>query len=216
MKRLVLLVLVMGITASIFAQVTLPEYRFASGNWGFTGQRLYQNDANARLAKVNFAVPQRGTMVYEFNAKYEGGGEDGHGGFGIHLFMDTAYNAESWGAGRSYLLWLNYDENPVGRDIPRYLSAQVYRSLNNSEMELVQSISLNEYLPLLFAGMDYGISFRIMFNSTTGEVRVYDPTDPAMKTYYYFNVDPRGVSAQGGNWVALRTNGVKISFGLGL
>ena len=215
MKRFILLILVIGITASLFAQTGVPDYRFASGNWGFIGNRLYQNDANARLAKVNFAVPQRGTMYYEFNARYEGGGEDGHGGFGLHVFMDNAYNAESWGAGRSYLLWLNYDENPTDSNIPRYLSGQVYKSINNSQMELVQSISLNDYLQVFLASMNSGIPFKISVNGTSGEVRVYDPSDPAMESYFYFYINTDDIPSQG-NWVALRTNGVKLSFTMGL
>ena len=214
MKRLVLLILVMGIAASLFAQNALLDYRFASGSWGFTGDRLYQNDADARLAKVNILVPQSGLTYYEFNARYEGGGEDGHGGFGLHVFVDTPYNAASWGAGRSYLLWLNYDENPISNSgIPRLLSGQVYRSINNTQMELVHSISLNDYLPMLLENMNSSIPFRISVNSNSGEVRVYDPTDPAMTNYYYFYINTGYIPSQS-DWVALRTNGVKLSFGL--
>jgi len=214
MKRFILFVLVMGITVTLFAQNTLYDYRVASGTWGLTGDRLYQNDANARLAKVNIFLPQSGLTYYDFNVRYEGGAEDGHGGFGLHVYIDVPYHAVSWGAGRSYLLWLNYDETPISNSgIPANLSGQVYRSTSDSQMELVHSISLNEYLPLLLANISHSIPFKISVSSTSGEVRVYDPTDPTMNTYYYFFINTGHIPSQS-NWVALRTNGIKLSFGL--
>jgi hypothetical protein len=217
MKRLVFFLLIIGIAVSVFGQVQLPEYRFASGSWGFVGTRLYQNDARAPLAKVNLRVPQSGPMLYEFNARYESGAEDGHGGFGIHLFADSAYNAASWGAGKSYLLWLNYDENPIRNSgIPAGLSAQVYRSTSNSSMTLADSVDLNEFAYLLTnENLSQAVPVKIWMDGSTGEVRVYDPTDPDLAYYFYFYIDPKDVPLRG-NWVALRTNGIKLSFGLGL
>jgi hypothetical protein len=201
---------------SLFAQVQLPSYRFASGNWGFIGTRLYQNDANARLAKVNLQVPQSGPMIYEFNARYEDGAEDGQGGFGLHIFADDVYNAASWGSGKSYLLWLNYDEKPTAKGVPRGFSAQVYKSYNNSRMEIVQSFDLNQYSYLLTReNLSQPVPARIWVNGNTGEVRVYDPTDPDLLNYFYFYLDGKDVPLKG-NWVALRTNGIKLSFGMGL
>ncbi|GHV79498.1 hypothetical protein AGMMS49944_12890 [Spirochaetia bacterium] len=216
MNKRVFFLLVVGITLSaamsLYAQTQIPEYRFAVGRWGFTGERLFQNDAGARLAKVNFRVPQSGSIRYEFNVRYEGGAEDGQGGAGIHVFSDTAYNGASWGCGKSYLLWLNYDENPISRDIPRGLSAQVYRSYTNSRMELVKSVSLADYEKFLTAeNLAAPIFFRIEVYGNTGDIRVYDPTDPRL--YFLINVEPRDVPLKG-DWVALRTNGLKASFAL--
>jgi hypothetical protein len=218
MKRIVFFLCVMGITLSVtlplYAQIQqLPEYRFAAGRWGFQGERLFQNDAGARLAKVNFRVPQSGSILYEFNVSYEGGAEDGHGGAGIHVFSDSAYDGASWGCGRSYLLWLNYDENPINKAIPRGLSAQVYRSYTNSRMDLVQSVSLADYEHFLTAeNMSVPIPFRIEVYGDTGTIRVYDPTDPGL--YYMVTIEPRDVPLKG-DWVALRTNGLTASFALG-
>ena len=103
MKRLVLVLALFAVGTLVFAQVDLPEHRFVSGRWFISGQRLYQTDESARLAKVNIRAPQEGIMYYEFEARYEGGAEDGHGGFGLHIFVDAAYNNVSWGAGQSYL-----------------------------------------------------------------------------------------------------------------
>ena len=214
MKRLILILAVMTIAVSLFAQtgglVPVP----ASGNWGFVGGRYYQNDANARLAKANIQVPQSGFMVYDFNARLEGGIEDGHGGIGIHLFVDEAFNAASWGAGRSYLLWLNYDEAPVSSDIVSGLSAQVYKSINNSTMELVESVSLNYVLPFITDEiLANPVPCRIEANGNTGEIRIYDPTD--LSIYYPVYVDNRDLPLLG-DWVAIRTNGVIVSFQEGL
>ena len=211
MKHLALIVLALGMAAPLFAQTQIPEYRFASGDWQFRGSTLYQNDANARLAKVNLKIPQRGAMIYEFSVRYEGGAENGHGGFGIHIFVDQPHNGESWGAGKSWLLWLNYDEAPYTPGIPRGFSAQVYRSITNSRMELVETISLNEYFPLLQANLDEPIPFVIEANGDTGEVKVYDPADPMNRAYFYFTIDSRYLPLRG-DWIALRTNGIKLSF----
>ncbi|MDL2228665.1 hypothetical protein LJC14_00260 [Treponema sp. OttesenSCG-928-L16] len=216
MKKIVLVLLVFGICVSLYAQAELPEHRFASGSWRFIGDRLYQTDTGARLAKVNILAPQSGPMVYEFNARYENGAQDGHGGFGLHIFADRVFNGASWGSGNSYLLWLNYDENPVSKNIPKGFSAQVYRSYSNSRMELVESIDLNEYLYLLTdENLSYPIPFKIWANGRTGEIRVYDPTDPDLHDYFYFYINSKDIPLEG-SWVALRTNGISLSFGLGL
>jgi hypothetical protein len=216
MKRFVVFLLVFGMAASLFAQVQLPEHRFVSGNWVISGQRLYQNDARARLAKVNIRAPQSGPMIYEFNARYESGAEDGHGGFGIHVFADAVYNGPSWGSGGSYLLWLNYDENPVNKNIPRGFSAQVYRSYTNSRMELIQSVDLNQYTSLLTAdNLSEPVPFKIRADGVTGEVRVYDPTDSSGASYFYFYIDKKDLPLKG-DWIALRTNGMVLSFANGL
>jgi len=208
MKRLMLIVLVLGVWASLFAQV--PEYRFASGDWRMVGNRLYQNSDSAPLAKVNMRVPQSGPMIYEFNARYEDGPRKTHAGFGIHIFVDEAFHGASWGAGNSYLLWLNYDESPISAGIPRGLSAQVYRSYSNTRMDVVESVDLNEYIDLVDEYITEQIPVKIWANGDTGEVRVYDPTD--LNNYFYFYLPTKNLR---GNWVSLRTNGVKASFGMG-
>ncbi|MDR2159526.1 MAG: hypothetical protein LBP23_05620 [Treponema sp.] len=213
MKRGILFLMVFGAAAALFAQVNLPEHRFASGSWSVSGQRLYQTDAKARLAKLNIRVPQNGPMVYEFTARYESGADDGHGGFGLHIFGDKVLNAASWGSGNSYLLWLNYDENPIDKkNIPAGLSAQVYRSYTDSRMELIQSYDLNNYAPLLTSdNLAQPVYFKIWADGNTGEVRVYDPADASGESWYSLNLDRKDLPLKG-NWVALRTNGIGLSF----
>ncbi|GHV71426.1 hypothetical protein AGMMS49928_23110 [Spirochaetia bacterium] len=212
MKRTIFFVLIFWAAVSAFAQVNLPEHRFASGAWTIAGSRVYQNDTKARLAKVNLRVAQNGPMLYEFDVRYEDGAEDGHGGFGIHIFADTVYNGASWGCGNSYLLWLNYDENPRNPAIPKGFSAQIYRSRTNSRMDLVDSIDINEYAEsYLLGALDNPIPVKIHADGNTGEVRVYDPSDPEGEIYYFFTVDQKDIPLKG-NWAAVRTNGIKLSF----
>jgi hypothetical protein len=212
MKRGILFLLVFGATAALFAQVSLPEHHFASGSWNIRGQRLYQNDTKARLAKVNIRAPQSGPMVYEFAVRYESGAEDGHGGFGLHIFGDRVFNAASWGSGNSYLLWLNYDENPLDKkNIPAGLSAQIYRSYTDSRMDLLASYDLNDYAHLLTAeNLAYPVYFKIWADGNTGEVRVYDPVD-SNETWYSLGLNRKDIPLKG-NWVTLRTNGIGLSF----
>jgi len=211
MKRMVLAFVLMTVGLYVYAQSRLPDFRPAAGRWSILGTRLYQNDENARLAKVNIpAIQNYEITYYEFNARYEGGAEDGHGGFGLHIFVDAAYNGESWGAGQSYLLWLNYDENPIDRAIHRGLSAQIYRSTSNSQMELIESFDLNGYANLLTPeNLSQPVNFIILANTNTGELRINDPIDTDI--YYVFYLDRRYLPLRG-NWVALRTNGMKMSF----
>ena len=213
MKRFILFLLVLGVGVSLFAQVQLPEHHFAAGSWSIVGDRLYQNNAVAGLAKVNIRIPQSGPMIYEFDARYEGGAEDGHGGFGLHIFADNVYHGPSWGSGTSYLLWLNYDEKPITKGIPAGFSAQVYRSNSNSEMDLVESVDLNEYAYLITdENLAYPVPFTIWADGNTGEVRIYDPTDPTLDNYFYVYLDRKYLPLRG-NWISLRTNGMKMSFG---
>lgn len=213
MKRFLLFFLILGVSVTLFAQVQLPQHQFAAGKWAMVGDRLFQNDANERLAKVNLRAPQSGPMIYEFNARYESGIEDGQGGFGLHIFANNVVPFASWGSGESYLLWLNYDENPVTRGFPKGFTAQVYRSVSNSRMELIESFDLNQYANLLtYENCANPVPGKIWVDGNTGEVRVYDPTDPALQDYFYFYLPARNLR---GDWVSLRTNGLKLSFGMG-
>jgi hypothetical protein len=211
MKRIVAVFGLLLLGTLVFSQVNLPaERQFVSGNWVISEDRLYQNDADASLAKMNIPVLQQDRVVCEFDVRYEGGAEDGHGGFGLHLFTDRSSPQVSWGAGSSYLLWLNYDENSSNKDIPAGLSAQLYRSYSDSRMELVQSFDLNRYAALLTKeNLSMSIPFKIVVDARSGEIRVYDPTlDGA--SYFVLNVK-ENLPLQG-NWVVLRTNGMSLSF----
>ena len=188
----------------------------ADGDWQLVSGRLVQRDVAAGKTKFAIPVPQDGNIVYEFNVKYERGVlEDGHGGFGIHVFADSVLDGPAWGVGRSWLLWLNYDMSP-DQVIPG-LSAQIYRSNSHSEMELFAEYDLNFVIDYFVqAGITARealadpVSVKITVDGNSGEVRVYDPLSDG--EYYYVLTLPleRPIT---GNFVALRTNGVSISFG---
>ncbi|MDR2482860.1 MAG: hypothetical protein LBD08_04425 [Treponema sp.] len=211
MKRRFCVFVLIGIAFCLSAQQELPEYQFASGSWEIDGERLYQRDAGSQLAKVNFRVSQSGSMIYEFNVRYEGGAADGHGGFGLHLYGDEAHPGASWGSGKSYLIWFNYDEHPRSLQIPAGFSMQLYRSLSHSRMELLESLDLNEYirqLPRNFLAAPAPV--RIIVFGDTGEIRVYEPG--GADRYFTFQADRRDIPLKG-SWVTLRTNGITLSFG---
>lgn len=209
-KAAIALVLLGLLIPALSAQQNLPEHQFAQGEWKLMGDRLYQMDTDDPLAKVNIKIPQQGAMIYEFNVRYEGGAEDLHGGFGIHVFADSMHPRKSWGSGKSYLLWLNYDADPVGDAVPAGFSAQVYRSLSHSRMELLKSVDLNRYAYLLTPdNLDLKVPAKIYVDGDSGLVKVYSPIDPNYYFYFYLGND----EPLDGDWIALRSNSMAISFG---
>ena len=186
------------------------DFHYAYGQWVLAGDRLVQNDLKAGMARVDIPYAQEGVANYQFNVQYRAGGsEDNHAGFGIHIFVDKPAPGKAWGNGKSYLLWLNYDENPKG--ISSGLSAQVYKSLNHSQMELVADFDLNEYAPLLNASnLNLVIPVKMEVDGISGDVKIYDPTKEGW--VYRFNLGNE--MPLEGNYVSLRTNSASFSFGL--
>ena len=129
------------------------------------------------------------------------------GGFGIHVFVDKAWDGKSWGNGNSFLLWLNYDPDPAG-EYPKGFTAQIYKSTSPTKMGLVGQFDLNRYAYLLNASnMGISIPARIKVNGTTGSVWVEDPTLPGYG--YRFSL---GQSLGRGNYISFRTNSLALSF----
>ncbi len=208
MKKLLALFLVVVTAGGMVFADGYGRYGTPEGQWNFRGNRLYQNDVKAPRAKAWLSVPQNGSMVYEFTMRYEGGGEDGHGGVGIHILSDTAPKGKSWGMSDSWLLWLNYDENPSSKSIPTGLSAQVYKSDSNSKMEIVDSVSLKYAEPLLLANLYADIPVKLTFLSERGRLLIADPSGQTAGWY----VDLPGASGAKADFVAVRTNGMAVSF----
>jgi hypothetical protein len=188
---------------------SMGRWQPAAGKWVVKSGGLYQMDAEEPLAKINRAVSQSGAMQYEFDVKYVDGGQDGHAGFGIHVFVDKAHNGRSWGNGESILLWLNYDVNT--EDKTHYgFRAQVYKSLSHARMELMEDYNIRiptsslkrEYLGLT-------IPVKIKLFPDTGEVRVYNP---ARKNYYYRFYLPGFATGARGSYISLRTNSLAVMF----
>lgn len=210
MKRIILAVLVVSLLSIVpLFSLSAIDLNFAEGNWAVKGDRLYQSNIKAGMARVDIPAPQAGMMVYEFNVRYQNGAEDKHAGFGIHLFVDKPAKGKAWGNGDSYLLWLNYDEN--AKEINKGFSAQIYKSINNIKMELIADIDLNQYAYLLTEDvLNMVIPIKMVINGFNGDVKIYDPTD---STYVYkFNLG--NTSALTGQYISLRTNSMGISFGM--
>jgi hypothetical protein len=217
---------------------TLGEWVPGYGEWGIRGGMLVQRDTKTGLARIDRMVPQSGEIEISFTVRYEAGGfEDQaalamaqlHGGFGIHIGVENPpLGRVAWGAGNSYLLWLNLDTRAaVAKDAPEHLGfrGQVYRSVKNSEMTLTDDtkygVSLNA--DIIAALNAYGINLglddlavyagqivpvKIRVNYRTGVVMVMDPTNPSL--WFSFDLDPAILA---GNYVSLRTNSLAVSFG---
>ena len=136
--------------------------------------------------------------------------EDGHAGFGLHIFVDKPAKGFSWGEGKSYLLWLNYDKKPVSKSIPAGLSAQIYRSYSNSDMRLLQSVSLSALEKVLMKyPMSTKVPIKIVADGRTGIVKIYDPVTAGL----FYTVKLDNTMPLTGNYVTLRTNSGAFSFG---
>lgn len=210
MKRIFLTILALSLLSIVpLFSLSAIDLNFAEGSWEVVGDRLYQNNIEAGMARVDIPAPQAGMMVYEFNVRYQNGAEDMHAGFGIHLFVDKPAKGKAWGNGNSYLLWLNYDDNAKG--ITKGFSAQIYKSMSNSKMELLADIDLNDYSYLLTEDvLNMVIPVKMVVNGFNGDVKIYDPTDSSY--VYKFNL---GSSAPlEGQYISLRTNSMGISFGM--
>jgi len=130
---------------------SMRNWQAGAGDWVVRGGRLVQQDADAKLARIDRMVRQSGEYELEFTIRYVDGGyesmadlQDGvfHAGFGIHIGSENpALGKASWGSGNSYLLWLNLDTRPeTRRNHPEHYGfrAQVYRSRSNTAMSLAR------------------------------------------------------------------------------
>ncbi len=207
MKKMFSVLFCLSIILSTSLSADALAITAAYGDWLVSSSDA-QSDSESSMAKASMAVPQEGTMVYEFKAAYKDGLEDGHGGFGIHVFVDEPAPGKAWGEGDSYLLWLNYDENPADSSIPSGLSAQVYKSTNNSRMDLVQSISLSAIEPLVIGNMDQKLPVKLVIDGNTGMAKVYDP----FRADYAYTFKLSSDAPLKGDYVSLRTNGVSVNF----
>lgn len=210
MKKVALMVL--------FVMIVLPlglfaadDYGFTYGDWEVDGNRVYQKDLETGIAKAWLTYPQKGVVEYNFNVRFEDGFlDDGHAGFGLHIFVDKPAKGFSWGEGHSYLLWLNYDANPVSDDIPAGLSAQVYKSDVDWDMELVESVSLAVLEKTLMKfPASTKVPIKIIADGRTGLVKLYDPLTEGL----FYTLHLGNSKSLKGDYVTLRTNSGAFSFG---
>ncbi len=200
------------------------------GEWGVRGGMLVQRDTETGLARIDRRVPQSGEIEISFKVRYEAGGfEDQsalrrgllHGGFGIHVGVENPpLGRVAWGAGNSYLLWLNLDTRRATlTDASEHFGfrGQVYRSTNNATMNLtpynvditaeLENIGITLGVNQIDQFLGILVPMKIRVNYNTGRIMVMDPTNPSL--WFYFDVEP---SVLRGNYLSLRTNSLAVSF----
>ena len=254
MKKFALILgalLVVGTMATVAQSVdddfsSMRGWTAGAGDWVARGGRLVQQDGDALLARADRMVDQRGMYELEFTIRYIDGGyrnqsdmERGiyHAGFGIHLGVeDPLLGRVSWGAGESYLLWLNLDTRPqTMRNAPQHYGfrAQVYESGGNSSMSLMRDRALSrdpvlsqyivrDYMSIdiIAALRDWGVDLsiedigRYLDVDVPVNIRVNTRTgsigvlDPTAPVRFFFDVDPDVLQ---GNYISLRTNSLATS-----
>jgi len=215
---------------------TLGEWVPGYGEWGIRGGMLVQRDTDTGLARIDRMVAPPGVVPsgefeIAFKVRYEAGGFESqaallaqqlHGGFGIHVGVENPpLGRVAWGAGNSYLLWLNLDTRvETAMDAQEYLGfrAQVYESVKNSEMALAPGSNIDIIAALNAAGISLAledlaafttspVQIKIRVNVDTGRITVMDPTNPTL--WFYFDVDRRVLR---GDYISLRTNNLAVSF----
>ena len=254
MKKFVLTVAVLLVAATLVTAQeindsfsSMGDWRPGYGDWSIESGRLVQGDATNKLARIDRRAVQDGVYEIEFTIRYLDGGYENdaalsrgelHGGFGIHLGVEKpAFGRKAWGAGESYLLWLNLDtRKETRRENPEHYGfrAQVYESVDNSTMALgrhplipqvpaIRRIAVDDY-----ASIDIVAALRNMGKDVSlGDLRraigVDVPInirvdmrkgeigvlDPTAPVRFWFPVDPAVLE---GDYVCLRTNDFSASF----
>ncbi len=226
---------------------SMGEWRAGDGSWSTEGGRLIQSDTRAGRARIDRPAEQSGIYELEFTIRYVDGGYaseqalsrgEYHAGFGIHVGVeDPALGGSSWGAGESYLLWLNLDtRESTRRDHPEHYGfrAQVYESSSNSSMSLARNslirrnsdlrqVAEEDYLSLdiIAALRNMGVNFtmndlmRFLDRDVPVNIRVNTRTgevgvlDPTAPVRFYVTLDPEILE---GDYFSLRTNSIAASF----
>jgi hypothetical protein len=190
----------------------MSNWTAASGSWKVEGGRLVQTNTKETIAVATIPVNQSGEVLYEFDVRYVGGGEDDYGGFGIHLAVNNPSKSRAWGNGRSMLAWVTWDPNAYG-----YPGGfiQVYQSGGPTQMGLYPSGDImedgdrfpvnEEYLKYEY--LDYTVPVKMSLDLSTGMGKFYDPFDPDR---YYFPFD-LGAPIPAGSYFSFRMNSVSLS-----
>lgn len=213
------LLTVTGQTLANDSFATMSGWMPVHGSWSAKGA-LVQSDTKTGLAMINRKLPQSGSYQLDYTATYLDGGYTDqkaafmgkyHGGFGMHIGIDKPATSVSWGNGESYLLWFNLDTE-VPESSPYYgLRAQVYKSVSNSVMNLMEDYNV-EILPqdVVEANLDYlsvPLQVTMIVDTDSGEIQVFDPTEE--DAYYSVYLDPAVLK---GSYVSFRTNALSMSF----
>jgi len=161
-----------------------------TGAWKLTEKSLAQSDGSQKFAK--FAVPfaqNADHTLFGFTAK---AGATGWVGFGLHFFASGAKRADTYGFGKSYLVWLTRDEGYY-RNPKAYV--QLYQSTD--DITMVQIASANIGLDLT-----QPVNTEVQYHKDTRTIEVYVNGALAMTQ----KVDP----IASGDSIAARTLGAGV------
>ena len=112
---------------------TVGEY----GSWSASANRASQSDGSLYYAKYLIPLRQnQSQLLYSFSAR---AGGSGYVGYGLHFFVSDDRDANSYGLGKSYLVWLTRDPGYYGSN-RTYL--QVYESFGDTKMIQVASVTI--------------------------------------------------------------------------
>jgi hypothetical protein len=199
------------LVSETFQSSSLSNWITASGNWRVMVGRLVQSDIKETMATISRQVSQSGTVQFEFDVRYVGGGEDDYAGFGVHVAVNNPSRSRSWGNGESFLAWVTWDPKAYGA--PGGF-VQLYKSTGPTSMDLYPVGDIMKdgaripipatYLKPEFLALTAPV--KIILDLTTGKGRFYDPTD--MNYYFPFNL---GAAIKTGSHFSFRTNSVAVS-----
>mgnify|MGYP006283602655 CR=1 FL=1 len=254
MKKFVLTVAILLMAVSLVSAQrvndsfsSMGSWRPGYGNWSIQSGRLVQSNTQTGLARIERRASQSGVYELEFTIRYVDGGYKSqadlsrgeyHAGFGIHVGVeDPALGEMAWGAGESYLLWLNLDtREETRRNHPEHYGfrAQVYESESNSRMSLARSslirqnadlrrvteedyVSVDIIAALRNMGVDLSVNDLMRFLDRDVPINIRVNTrngeigvlDPTAPVRFWFPVDPEILE---GDYFSLRTNSLAASF----
>lgn len=162
------------------------------GGWKATDKALVQTDGALNFAK--YAVPfaqSASRTLYGFTAK---AGATGWVGYGLHFFASGAKRADTYGFGKSYLVWLTRDE-------AYYRTKKAYVQLYHSsdDITMIQIASAN-------IGMDLTqpVNTEVVYNKDAKTIEVYVNGELTITQV----VDP----IASGDSMAARTLGAGVEF----
>lgn len=157
----------------------------AGGTWRVSGSKLIQSDASQLYAKYMVPVPQRAnSQEYSFKVAST---SKGRVGAGLHILASDVKNADKYGFGSSYLIWITRD--PGLQTDSTFI--QVYKSSSDIRMAQVASKAIKADI------------------SKMNAIRVIADRNNDMLYVYVNGVLEISMPAQDlwGNTVALRTMG---------
>jgi hypothetical protein len=131
------------------------------GTWKVTPAALTQTSSSQLFAK--YAVPfaqSANETLYGFTAK---AGPTGWVGFGLHFFASGAKRADTYGFGKSYLVWLTRDEAYY-----RNKKAYVQLYLSSDDITMVQIASAN-----ISTDLTGPVNTEVTYNQKTRTIEVY-------------------------------------------